>query len=61
MRSTGVMPPGICVAATEVAAAASHALIPKEMDPVIKAVQARLQAKSLRAEGLVIRAFWEIL
>jgi hypothetical protein len=41
-------------AAAEVAAAAGRALTPKDMGPVIKAVQARLQAGSLRAEGRVI-------
>jgi uncharacterized protein len=40
--------------AAEVAAAKGHPLTPKEMGPVIKAVQAKLQAKSLRAEGRVI-------
>jgi uncharacterized protein YqeY len=38
----------------EVAAAAGRALTPKDMGSVIKAVQAKLQAKSLRAEGRVV-------
>jgi hypothetical protein len=41
-------------ATAEVAAASGHALTPKDMGPVIKAVQAKLQAKSLRAEGRVV-------
>jgi hypothetical protein len=54
MHLMGVMPPSICAAAAEVAAAAGHALTPKDMGPVIKAVQASLQAHSLHAEGRVI-------
>jgi uncharacterized protein YqeY len=38
----------------EVAAAAGKALTPKEMGLVMKAVQAKLQAKSLRAEGRTV-------
>ena len=38
----------------EVAATVGHAPTPKEMGPVIKTVQAKLQAASLRAEGRVI-------
>jgi len=38
----------------EVAAAAGHAPTPKEMGAVMKAVQARLQAASLRAEGRTV-------
>jgi|GEM_PF-15266 len=41
-------------AAAEVAAATGQPLTPKQMGPVIKAVQAKLQAKSLRAEGRAI-------
>jgi len=44
----------VAEAAAEVAAAEGHALTPKDMGPVIKAVQAKLQAKSLRAEGRVV-------
>jgi hypothetical protein len=54
MHSISNMPPGICAAAAEVAAAAGHALTPKDMGPVIRAVQASLQAKSLFAEARVI-------
>ena len=41
-------------AIAEVAAASGHKPTPKEMGPVIKAVQAKLQAGSLRAEGRVV-------
>jgi uncharacterized protein YqeY len=41
-------------AVAEVAAAAGKALTPKEMGQVMKAVQAKLQASSLRAEGRVV-------
>jgi uncharacterized protein YqeY len=41
----------IVEAVAEVSAAAGHAPTPKEMGAVMKAVQARLQAASLRAEG----------
>jgi hypothetical protein len=40
--------------AAEVASASGHALTPKDMGPVIKAVQAKLKAANLRAEGRVI-------
>jgi hypothetical protein len=41
-------------AVAEVAAAAGHKPTPKEMGQVIKAVQAKLQASGLRAEGRVV-------
>jgi hypothetical protein len=41
-------------AVAEVAAATGQKPTPKEMGKVMKAVQARLQAKSLRAEGRVV-------
>jgi uncharacterized protein YqeY len=41
-------------AVNEVAAAAGHAPTPKEMGQVMKAVQAKLQAASLRAEGRTV-------
>jgi hypothetical protein len=41
-------------AIAEVAAASGHKPTPKEMGQVIKAVQAKLQAGSLRAEGRVV-------
>jgi hypothetical protein len=41
-------------AVAEVAAAIGHAPTPKEMGAVMKAVQARLQAASLRAEGRAV-------
>jgi uncharacterized protein YqeY len=44
----------IAEAIQEVAAATSKAPTPKEMGQVMKAVQARLQAASLRAEGRVV-------
>ncbi|MGA7860187.1 MAG: GatB/YqeY domain-containing protein [Terracidiphilus sp.] len=40
--------------AAEHAAASGHAPTPKDMGPVIKAVQARLQAAGLRAEGRLV-------
>jgi uncharacterized protein len=39
---------------TEHAAASGHAPTPKDMGPVIKAVQAKIQAKGLRAEGRIV-------
>ena len=38
----------------EHAAASGHAPTPKDMGPVIKAVQAKIQAKRLRAEGRIV-------
>ncbi len=38
----------------EHAASSGHAPTPKDMGPVIKAVQAKIQAKGLRAEGRVV-------
>ena len=38
----------------EHAAASGHAPTPKDVGPVIKAVQAKIQAKGLRAEGRVV-------
>ena len=38
----------------EHAAASGHAATPKDMGPVIKAVQAKIQAKGLRAEGRIV-------
>jgi len=44
----------VAEAVAEVAAAIGKAPTPKEMGQVMKAVQAKLQAKSLRAEGRVV-------
>jgi len=44
----------VAEAVAEVAAAAGQKPTPKEMVQVMKAVQARLQAKSLRAEGRAV-------
>jgi len=44
----------VAEAIAEVAAATGKAPTPKEMGQVIKAVQARLQAASLRAEGRIV-------
>jgi uncharacterized protein YqeY len=44
----------VAEAVAEVAAALGKAPTPKEMGAVMKAVQAKLQAKSLRAEGRVV-------
>jgi uncharacterized protein YqeY len=44
----------VAEAVAEVAAAAGQKPTPKEMGQVMKAVQARLQAKSLRAEGRAV-------
>ncbi|MGA7830417.1 MAG: GatB/YqeY domain-containing protein [Terracidiphilus sp.] len=44
----------VAEAVAEVAAAAGQKPTPKEMGLVMKAVQARLQAKSLRAEGRAV-------
>ena len=44
----------VAEAVAEVAAAAGKAPTPKEMGLVMKAVQAKLQAKSLRAEGRTV-------
>jgi uncharacterized protein YqeY len=44
----------VAEAIAEVAAGAGKAPTPKEMGQVIKAVQAKLQANSLRAEGRVV-------
>jgi uncharacterized protein YqeY len=44
----------IAVAIQEVAATAGKAPTPKEMGQVMKAVQAKLQAASLRAEGRIV-------
>jgi len=41
-------------AVAEHAAASGHAATPKDMGPVIKAVQARLQAGGVRAEGRLV-------
>jgi uncharacterized protein len=38
----------------EHAAASGHSVTPKDMGPVIKAVQAKIQAKGLRAEGKIV-------
>ena len=38
----------------EHAAASGHVPTPKDMGPVIKAVQAKIQAKGLRAEGRIV-------
>jgi uncharacterized protein len=38
----------------EHAATSGHAPTPKDMGPVIKAVQAKIQAKGLRAEGRIV-------
>ena len=44
----------VAEAVAEVAAATGKAPTPKEIGPVIKAVQAKLQAASLRAEGRTV-------
>jgi uncharacterized protein YqeY len=44
----------VAEAVAEVAAASGHKPTPKDMGTVMKAVQARLQAASLRAEGRVV-------
>jgi uncharacterized protein YqeY len=44
----------VAEAATEVAAAIGKAPTPKEMGQVMKAVQAKLQAAGLRAEGRTV-------
>jgi uncharacterized protein YqeY len=44
----------VAEAIAEVAASVGHKPTPKEMGPVIKAVQAKLQADGLRAEGRVV-------
>jgi uncharacterized protein YqeY len=44
----------VAEAIAEVAAAIGHAPTPKEMGVVMKSVQARLQAASLRAEGRTV-------
>ena len=44
----------VAEAVAEVAAASGQKPTPKEMGAVMKAVQAKLQAKSLRAEGRVV-------
>jgi uncharacterized protein YqeY len=44
----------VAEAVAEVAAASGKAPTPKEMGQVIKAVQAKLQAASLRAEGRIV-------
>jgi hypothetical protein len=44
----------VAEAIAEVAASAGHKPTPKDMGAVMKAVQARLQAASLRAEGRVV-------
>ena len=44
----------VAEAVAEVAAATGQKPTPKEMGQVMKAVQARLQAKSLRAEGRIV-------
>jgi uncharacterized protein YqeY len=44
----------VAEAVAEVAAASGHKPTPKEMGQVMKAVQARLQAASLRAEGRTV-------
>ena len=41
-------------AVAEHAAASGHAATPKDMGPLIKAVQAKIQAKGLRAEGKIV-------
>jgi uncharacterized protein YqeY len=46
--------PIVTEAIAEVAAASGHKPTPKEMGQVMKAVQAKLQAASLRAEGRVV-------
>jgi hypothetical protein len=46
--------PIVAEAIAEVAAASGHKPTPKEMGQVMKAVQAKLQAGSLRAEGRVV-------
>jgi uncharacterized protein YqeY len=47
----------VAEAVAEVAAAIGHAPTPKEMGAVMKAVQAKLQAASLRAEGRTVSEF----
>ncbi|MGA3162229.1 MAG: GatB/YqeY domain-containing protein [Terracidiphilus sp.] len=49
--SLGVL---VAEAVTEIAASTGQKPTPKEMGAVMKAVQAKLQAKSLRAEGRVV-------
>lgn len=44
----------VAEAVAEHAAASGHAPSPKDMGPVIKAVQAKIQAKGLRAEGRLV-------
>jgi uncharacterized protein YqeY len=44
----------VAEAINEVAAASGHKPTPKEMGQIMKAVQARLQAASLRAEGRTV-------
>jgi uncharacterized protein YqeY len=44
----------VAEAVSEVAAAAGNVPTPKEMGNVMKTVQAKLQAKSLRAEGRTV-------
>jgi uncharacterized protein YqeY len=44
----------VAEAIAEVAASAGHKPTPKEMGPIMKAVQAKLQAAGLRAEGRAI-------
>ena len=44
----------VAEAIQEVAAATGHAPTPKEMGAVMKTVQAKLQANSLRAEGRIV-------
>ncbi len=44
----------VAEAVAEHAAASGHAPTPKDMGPVIKLVQAKIQAKGLRAEGRIV-------
>jgi uncharacterized protein YqeY len=44
----------VAEAVAEHAAASGHAPTPKDMGPVIKAVQAKIQAQGLRAEGKIV-------
>jgi uncharacterized protein len=44
----------VAEAVAEHATASSHAPTPKDMGPVIKLVQAKIQAKGLRAEGRIV-------
>src|SRR5579863_7468991 len=44
----------VAEAVSEQAAASGHAPMPKDMGPVIKLVQAKIQAKGLRAEGRIV-------